>query len=275
MLTYQGASFPDCYAQVVEHLVAAPDRIRSPRGLKCAEITPALISWPIGNTVREIIADRTDERYLGAELMWYYEARRDAASIAKYASLWDRIKNPDGTVNSAYGWHFFRPQGGSLTQWQRCFELLRDDPDTRQAIMTVYGPEHMWQGNPDVPCTLSFAFQRIADTLNGYSVMRSNDVWYGLPYDAPFFASLVRNMAALLDLRPGLMTHYSLNLHAYEKNLPGLAKMLDEGVKPGAPWPRQQFPWLEVDGTLIPRAGDDPLWMYARNVSDWMPKVVA
>ena len=66
--------------------------------------------------------------------------------------------------------------------------------------------------------------------LNFYVNMRSNDVWYGLSYDVPFFTTVQKMM--LLELKqhyPGLgLGHYvhdSRSLHVYEKDFERIEKI--------------------------------------------------
>ena len=52
--------------------------------------------------------------------------------------------------------------------------------------------------------------------------MRSNDVWWGLPYDVFQFTQLQLTLARLLDVAPGEYTHMVGSLHAYERDADGI-----------------------------------------------------
>ena len=66
--------------------------------------------------------------------------------------------------------------------------------------------------------------------------MRSNDVFYGLTYDAPFFAFVQQSMwhwlkddYPTLDL--GNYYHYADNMHYYERHFDIAEKILAEDIK--------------------------------------------
>ena len=48
--------------------------------------------------------------------------------------------------------------------------------------------------------------------------MRSNDVYYGLPYDYIFFVSIGKYIASKLNIPFTLYTHNATSLHMYTKD---------------------------------------------------------
>ena len=262
-------TFADVYNEVLQHILwdGVPN---DPRGLRVLEAPQVVgVKWDIGPTV-ETIANRTSEVYLAAELMWYYEARDDAAAISKYASHWDKIKNTDGTVNSAYGQRLFRPQlFGLPSAWMVAYARLKDDPKTRRAWMPILNPMNVIS-DKDVPCTIGVSFKLDDGGLHTTAVMRSQDIWWGLPYDAPFFASLGRNMAYLIGVPPGECEVVCLNMHLYEKDRERATTLVHEGIIPGEAWPAQTHPWLDEYGTTTEAYWKgDALAERCRSVSGW------
>src|SRR5690606_26043016 len=53
-----------------------------------------------------------------------------------------------------------------------------------------------------------------------YTVMRSNDLWLGLPYDIMMFTRLQSAMAWALGVRVGKYVHTTFSLHLYERDIP-------------------------------------------------------
>lgn len=99
-------------------------------------------------------------------------------------------------------------------------ELLEHDPDTRQAVLTIYDSRSdLGAAKRDIPCTLSLHFMRHGDTLQVRATMRSNDLWLGTPYDMVQFAVLQASIAQALGLVPGLYVHSAGSLHLYERDL--------------------------------------------------------
>lgn len=196
--------------------------------------------------------------YTAKEVELYNSGSNKAEDFAKASKFWNKIANPDGTVNSAYGYliwynrsqgsHDFDMQNIFLDQynnsknvtltlptlrtpWSWAKESLIADKDTRQAVLRFSLPEHAWKGNKDQVCTLHGNFLIRDDELHFSVVMRSNDLVLGLVYDLPWFCSLMDKM--IEDLKPtypnltkGHYTHTVHSLHIYERNESLVKRML-------------------------------------------------
>jgi thymidylate synthase len=99
-------------------------------------------------------------------------------------------------------------------------EKLKKDPNTRQAVITLWDP---WLDNLpskfDYPCTNLIQLSIHDGRLEMNVVMRSNDVWLGLPYDIFQFTQLQRTIARALGCRVELYRHTAMSLHLYEENV--------------------------------------------------------
>lgn len=103
---------------------------------------------------------------------------------------------------------------------------LQQDPDTRQAVVTLWRPHSdNVPGKHDYPCTLSLVFQMFKGRLELSVTMRSNDVWLGLAYDAFVFTQLQMTLARWLGVAPGAYHHHAVNLHLYERDLDSVKKL--------------------------------------------------
>lgn len=277
MRVLHGETFPHVYWRAIEEVMDRPDNVKKPRGMLCREVAPLIMQFPVGRQEYGLFTTptrSTDMRYLAGELMWYYSGSNRLEDILPYSKFWRNIANEDGTLNSAYGWQLFRKKNDyGMTEWRWAIRSLSMDQDTRQAVMLLHAPRHHRQGIKDLPCTLNVNFQRRQEYLDMNVVMRSNDLWFGVPYDIPFFISLLRNACHLLDLTPGMYTHIALNMHAYEKDWPSLQAMLDSGLKqPSELLPRHELPWVNADGdtTRAFEEGLDPLAAHLQEVSGWL-----
>ena len=100
-------------------------------------------------------------------------------------------------------------------QWAYLLESLRE-PSTRQAVVTF------WERNPrrsrDIPCTISLQFLLREGKLNLITTMRSNDLWWGFPYDIFNFTQLQRYVAMKLEVPVGWYLHQVGSLHLYEQH---------------------------------------------------------
>lgn len=132
----------------------------------------------------------------------------------------------DGVVGARY---FHGAYGARVGLQVLCaVSKLQRDPNTRQAVVTLWDP---YQDNladkHDYPCTIGFTFSTGDDgRLDMDTVMRSNDVWLGLPYDMFQFTQLQLTVANALRREPGVYRHTALSLHAYEHDLAAISEFL-------------------------------------------------
>ena len=232
-------TFAECYKDLLQNLLESPEYICSPRGMQINEITN--LSFTIENPISCLYTNKrrsSQEKYIAAELIWYFSGRRDLKFIEKYASFWKQVANPDGTLNSAYGYLLFnRRNEHGKTQWQWAYDSLVSDKDTRQAIMHFNTPDHQRDGNKDFVCTLSGNFHIRENKLNLIIDMRSNDAILGTATDVAFFCILQIQMWYLLqevypDLELGTYTHHVHSMHIYERNFELVKEMLNEEFIP-------------------------------------------
>ena len=118
----------------------------------------------------------------------------------------------DGTFWGSYG---KRIEG----QMRSVIRKLTDDSDTRQAVITLWDPrKDNLDDKKDYPCTIALTFTQRSYMLNLSVMMRSNDVWLGLPYDVFQFTQLQIAIARALGLVVGDYTHHAVSMHAYERD---------------------------------------------------------
>jgi thymidylate synthase len=133
----------------------------------------------------------------------------------------------DGFLHGAYG---PRLRG----QLALAIHTLAADPDTRQAVVTIYDGNRDL-GRPDikdVPCTLSMQFFIREGKLQMRTSMRSNDAFLGLPYDLHQFCALQCVVAQSLYLEPGRYTHTVGSMHLYERNFEQARALRPNHLKP-------------------------------------------
>ena len=96
-------------------------------------------------------------------------------------------------------------------------------------------PDFQFEGNKDFVCTMYANFFIRNNKLNMKLQMRSNDVFYGLTFDAPFFSFLHQSIYLILkdtmpDLELGTYYHYADNMHFYERHFELANNIIDQGV---------------------------------------------
>ena len=156
--------------------------------------------------------------YAEAEWQWYLSGDRSVAKLGeiygKVPEIWKRMADYKGNVNSNYGWQWQR--NGQL---DKVIDQLQNNPDTRQAAISIYDGKEIQDYSHDTPCTYAVQFTVVDGKLNMCVVMRSNDLWYGFCNDQYQFSSLQMLVAHETGYKLGEYYHFAHNLHLYNNKL--------------------------------------------------------
>lgn len=213
-----GDNMDSIYYQLCNELKNAPE-VRGTKELN-------VVSFTLTNLDNNVINIRNiSKSYICGELLWYALGRNDAAFINKFAGLWGRISDDGITSYSAYGDIVFKRHG--FNQVEKIIQLLCFDPESRRAVINFNVPNERVIETKDEICTIALQFLIRNGRLNCVGMMRSNDVWYGLPYDVIFFTSLTKYIARRLNVPYGTYTHNVVSLHVYKKNYDDITKLTD------------------------------------------------
>ena len=155
--------------------------------------------------------------YAVQEWDWYMSGWPYVTDIKKVAKIWDRMHGGDDRVNSNYGYQWQRND-----QLNKMIEQLKNNPNSRQAWITIYDGKEKDDYQYDTPCTLSIGFdirpEIGEDRLNMTVIMRSNDLVFGFCNDQYCFSKLHEMVANELGLKVGHYTHFAHDLHIYERH---------------------------------------------------------
>jgi thymidylate synthase len=234
----------DAYFHTLKEILDFPDFTCSPRGQPIREILDYQfqVLYPTSEPIETLDSERNKiiAEYTKKEMELYNSCTNKVEDFAKASKFWEKIANPDGTINSAYGYLIWKRKSlgdvivsghHNKTPWEWCVESLKNDKDTRQAVLRFSLPAHHWIGNKDFVCTLHGNFLIRNDKLHLSMVVRSQDMYLGFPYDCVWFVSLMDKMIAELkdvypDLTKGTYRHMTHSLHIYEKNVANIKKMI-------------------------------------------------
>lgn len=228
--------------QLLEDLEAVGN-MSNPRGFKCREANLATLDIDPLHSVMDFGVRPFNWKYYAGELAWYIGKTNEIDFINNFSSFWKGIC-PDGKCNSNYGHILLAghpstkaeddPIGGK-NQLEWVYNSLVKDKDSRQAVAFLNCPHYQYEGNKDFVCTMYLNFWIRHNTLDMKVQMRSNDIFFGLTYDATWFATLHQSMFLNLkkvypDLKLGTYYHCADNIHYYERHFEEVNKILDEGL---------------------------------------------
>lgn len=210
-----------------------------PRDQKIKELLD--YTYIIKNPLLSILSNphrKISKKYIVAEMNWYKSGERSIEKIKDYAKMWEMIANPDGTVNSNYGYFVWKQLTGNKSQEDWVVESLIKDKDSRQALINFNQPEHKYQGNKDFVCTISAQFfirkdEEKVDKLFCKINMRSQDFIHGAGNDVGFFAYIQNGILNRLkstypDLILGDLITNAGSIHIYERHFEMLNKIIND-----------------------------------------------
>ena len=156
--------------------------------------------------------------YAEAEWQWYLSGDCNIDKLGelygKVPAIWKRMADEDGSVNSNYGWQWKRNN-----QIDHVINLLKYNPDTRQAAISIYDCKEYKEYTNDTPCTYAVQFTILHGRLDMCVVMRSNDLWYGFCNDQYCFSKLQKMVSDKLNIEPGVYHHFAHNMHLYNDKI--------------------------------------------------------
>jgi len=159
-----------------------------------------------------------NEDYAEAEWQWYLSEDRSVSKLGeiygKVPEIWKRMADQNGDVNSNYGWQWKRNE-----QIDMVCEMLMQNPDTRQACVSIYDGKEISDYAFDTPCTYAIQFTIVNDRLDMCVTMRSNDLWYGFCNDQYQFSKLQDLMSFRLGIETGVYYHFAHNMHLYNDKI--------------------------------------------------------
>ena len=177
-----------------------------------------------------------DADYQRREIDWYLSQSLNVEDMeGPIPSIWQDVSDVDGFINSNYGWLALNKHNGE--QYNNALKALRDNPNTRQAVMIYQRPsmhyDHNRRGMRDFICTyaaqVSLRQERVDETdeildVLHYSVfMRSNDAVYGYKNDLAWHEYVQELILFdLLDLYPDIdyapIEWHAGSLHVYRRH---------------------------------------------------------
>jgi len=159
-----------------------------------------------------------NEDYAEAEWQWYLSGDASIHKLGdiygKIPEIWKRMADQNGHVNSNYGYQWERNR-----QLDNVVELLSENPDTRQACVSIYDGKEISEYAFDTPCTYAIQFTIVNNRLDMCVTMRSNDLWYGFCNDQYQFSKLQETVSERLEIETGVYYHFAHNMHLYNDKI--------------------------------------------------------
>lgn len=217
--------FRALYQDVIE-LVLERGRQVAPRGqhtLELPAVTLRLTGLNAGFAALPLGIGRKAHPGIGAaEALQLIAGEQHPALMQRIAPNFGRFLD-GGAFHGSYG---ERLRG----QLEVALERLQSDAHSRQAVLQIWDPARdlYVDGLHDYPCTIFLQLLLRDDELELHAHMRSNDVWWGLTYDAFQFTQLQHTLASVLGVEAGDYFHHVASLHLYARDQAAAEVLLRE-----------------------------------------------
>jgi thymidylate synthase len=158
-----------------------------------------------------------------AEVVWILAGRNDAAFLNHWNPALPRYAGARAVYHGAYGYRLRKNLG--VDQLERAFATLRANPASRQVVLQIWDskldlPEKNGQPrDPDIPCNICSMLKVRNGRLDWMQVLRSNDLFLGVPHNIVQFTFLQEVMAGWLGIEMGSYHQLSDSLHVYERDI--------------------------------------------------------
>ena len=165
--------------------------------------------------------------YIERELQWYKSKSLNVNDIpGGPPEIWKMVANPNGYINSNYGWCIYSQQNGN--QYQNVLNELIKNPLSRRATMIYNRPtmhdDYNKGGMSDFMCTNAVQYLIRNNKLNALVYMRSNDAVFGYKNDYAWQKHVLEELVTDLrnewldDIQIGDIYWNVASLHVYERH---------------------------------------------------------
>jgi len=174
---------------------------------------------------QEVIFGELNKAYAEKELKWYDSQSLNVYDMPKTPLIWRQVADNNGYIISNYGWMVYSDDNHN--QYKHCLRALRENKDTRRAMMIYTRPEMQFQynenGKSDFCCTNTVQVL-IRDNKMHYIVnQRSCDAIFGYKNDIYFHNEILKRLLKDIEedypeVKTGFITHQVGSLHVYERH---------------------------------------------------------
>lgn len=165
-----------------------------------------------------------------AETMWVLDGRNDIEWLKRYLPRAPEFSDNGVVWRGAYGPRIrnWPSLNGPIDQLAHVVRLLKEDPNTRRAVIQIYDPAVDTFPGKDIPCNDLLIFSLRKGRLDLYVTVRSNDVMWGWSGINAFeWSSLQEVVARLVGVSVGFLHFSIVNLHLYERHWEKASRIAD------------------------------------------------
>lgn len=217
---FSGETANDVWKQAAEKLLFGDEIIIESRAGRTSELLHAIFF--IADPRQRWITYRNPSISIAfalAEVVWILNGSNEAQVINFWNPILNRYAGNEEIYHGAYGYRIRERFG--IDQLERAYNVLKSNPKSRQAVIMIWNPNDdlpNMDGEPnnsDIPCNICSMLKVRESKLEWTQIIRSNDIFRGVPYNFVQFTMLQEILAGWLELDVGAYTQLSDSLHLY------------------------------------------------------------
>lgn len=221
---FEGLTADEVWGKVAIAFQSGEGTVQSSRAGQTREILHSAMS--ISDPTQRWVASRhppINVAFAIAEVVWILTGRNDSAFLNYFNRQLPKYAGHGDTYHGAYGYRFRHHLG--VDQLERAYNVLKTKPDSRQVVLQIWDgicdlPDSSGkEASTDIPCNIVSILRVRDERLEWMQILRSNDVYRGLPYNLVQFTTLQEVIAGWLGLELGEYNQISNSLHVYERDL--------------------------------------------------------
>lgn len=221
---FEGVTADEVWGKVASSFRGGGGTVQSSRAGQTYEILHSAMS--ISDPIQRWVTSRQPPiniAFAVAEVVWIMTGRNDSAFLNYFNKQLPKYAGYCATYHGAYG-HRLRHHLG-VDQLERAYQVLRIKPNSRQVVLQIWDgrsdlPNSSGEeASPDIPCNVVSILKVRSGKLEWMQILRSNDLYRGLPYNLVQFTTLQEIVAGWLGLEVGEYNQISNSLHVYESDL--------------------------------------------------------
>ena len=220
-MEFTGSNFSEVYQRMCRALLEQGTE-SNPRAMPIRELLG--VSMRLSNPrtrMLDVPKKKLPASFAIGEWLWTIEAREDLDFIRYYAPSYGRFSDDGVMLNGAYGPRI-------VPELEKIVGLLKQDVDSRRALVPIYAQRDVAKDSRDIPCTTTLQFLIRGGKLTMITTMRSNDIILGMPFDVFNFTMIQEWMACRLGLDVGEYIHFAGSLHYYGSDEEKLRAIISE-----------------------------------------------
>lgn len=230
MLFFSGENINDLYFDCLQSCLKACSKTNNSRCGEVYDFGPAYFEFLDPQDQLLTLKNRGYNPYFAIiEAAWIIHGSNQLAPLESVISDYSKYSDDGITLNGAYGFRMRNYFGED--QLKQAITLLKKEPNTRRAVITLYAPNDLIKNSKDIPCNTTIYIKIRDEKLDLTVLNRSNDLFLGIPYNVFVFNCLQKYIANQLELKPGVQRHFTDSLHLYRENFERVKNVIQKNSK--------------------------------------------